>query len=184
MRYLTACMLFFVWLLLILSTSQSQSSSNKNNPPVEKQEWSFVGADDIQLIQFNTRTISVSPTGIVKVWIRVKDSSFGTLKSFREAEIKSRKKYNLSIEGYDKYAERMNLYEVDCDSNKLRQLISIDYDSQGKVLDTLDRSNTYLRWNEIIPETIGESIATTSCLHTFRQRIEKKHPGFFNKKQN
>ena len=76
--------------------------------------------------------------GHAEGWIKMintnNPASKNNLSNFRQNKIEIRTRFNKSVEGYDKYLYSMNLYQVDCKSNKFRVVETDDYDADGKIL--------------------------------------------------
>ena len=93
---------------------------------------------------------------IVQVWEKVVCSDKG-----REKEIQDRIKNGLSTEGYDKILHTQFLYEIDCKKQKKHILSMIQYDTNGKVLYSVDIDKS--GWSYISPDSYEETILKQVC---------------------
>jgi hypothetical protein len=102
-----------------------------------EQEWRIASAaTDGDLYYYNTKKKSCEK-GILRVWV------------------KGVKPDNKTI------TRSMTRYELNCRTNQLRQISSIDYYDNGKISETSNPSNP--RWYDATPDTVGESILETVC---------------------
>lgn len=102
-----------------------------------EQEWRIASAaTDGDLYFYNTKKQSCEK-GILRVWV------------------KGVKPENKTI------TRSMTRYELNCRTNQLRQISSIDYYDNGKISETSKPSNP--RWEDATPDTVGENILETVC---------------------
>lgn len=68
--------------------------------------------------------------------------------------------FGRNANGYENYSHSLNLWEINCSNRKTRLLSYSDYNLSGEILDTYDTSGP---WVNLIPDSVGYSVAETVC---------------------
>jgi hypothetical protein len=130
--------------------------------PDAEPEWSFILSQSEVTYAYNTRRIRQSDEGFVRVWFK------------RTLTGKARDNYlqrdfvrKLSAAGRDftNYEYTLLLEDFDCGRSRWRKVNAVDYDRKGKVIFLYDFERVGLRWEEVIPNSVGEKLFTLACSH-------------------
>jgi hypothetical protein len=107
-----------------------------------KDEWRPTGETETQSFYYNTRKLVCDDKGILKVWIKT-----------------------LQRDDTKLLAYSMDRLELNCRSNQTRLMSTIKYKKGGGVIDSF--TSTAPKWEDVIPDSIGELIWQTVCHKTF-----------------
>lgn len=154
------CSLLFA---AILCSSVTQAQKKKSG---QQEEWAYITtiSSDNRKVYFAPKRTVPSENKAIKTWIKL--VSGGPFSSFMQGVIRAEN--NLSTEGYDKYSHTMELVEINCIKRQARWLTSIDYDEKGEVLESRDTPES--RWNDVVPDSIGETILEKVCVSQKRMK--------------
>ena len=149
MRSITFCALFIITLLSF--NAQAQETLLYSSPQ-SSLDYSLVGKP--------TKAGSLS-----EGWVKVINTNKPTLKNnltnFRASRIETRENNKQSTKGYDKYLYSMNLYQVDCKTNRFHIVEVSDYDEAGTLLSNEKTPDT--EWNDLVAGTLFENIVSAIC---------------------
>ena len=126
-------------------------------------EWLKIASGKLGEYYYNPAKLSRTSKGKVKIWIKetVRDNQWAL---WRDATIKQRKaEDDVGLDGYSRLDHVLQLYEIDCDKDRLRVLSRIDYDIDGQVLRAVSGSDD-VQWSDVVPDSLGESFARQACL--------------------
>jgi len=172
------CILGLPYSLICVGAKQSQKGRSKRTAKPTQDEINLEGLDLDSLdlgfgewkhiltsgnffLLYHPKRLTRTRSRTVKVWVK----KIPTFTGFeddkaRKEYVETRKKNGLNVTGYEKWSHTLTLYELKCSERKLRYLSTIDYDDDGKVLDS---SESEIRWSDVIPESIGEGILEVIC---------------------
>jgi hypothetical protein len=75
--------------------------------------------------------------------------------------LKDRERGGSKTAGYEVFRQSLDLYELNCRDSTIRVTSSTDYDYLGTVLGSYQAD--YARWEDVVPESVGETIIRTVC---------------------
>jgi hypothetical protein len=76
-----------------------------------------------------------------------------------QEQIKMRKDANIPVSEDFSYCLYDKIYDLKAD--KVKFLAGYDYDSQGKLINSWSVSESEVKWNNVVPNSIGEDILRT-----------------------
>jgi len=114
---------------------------------IDRPEWSLAAESKEEAFYYNTKYLCVH--NIVRVWIKslLKDSDDPP--------------QFLSRENSSKSATSIARYELRCKAGQTRVTQAVEYDTRGRV--TQSRSTPSAKWEEVVPDSIGEGILKSVC---------------------
>jgi tetratricopeptide (TPR) repeat protein len=116
-------------------------------------KWVFILDAHKSNYYYDKTTLKKLPQKHIQVWIR-EEQDASSLLEFRKSN-------NLSTKGYEKFSHSLNLWEIDCGSQKIGLISYHHYDDKGQVLDS--NSIDKLQMNTIVPDSLAESFYKTFC---------------------
>jgi len=148
--------LLFVSLLVFQSVCLgSEASSRYQQIASYKEETIFFDTTTIKFAYQNN-------THIVDVWFYYDYNKSGV-----QEEISSRKKHNLSVDGYKELSYSWKHYQFNLNDNTTATLSYTDYKGDGTILENYHF--VYLTWHPIVPGSVCEewfnAISTYSVTH-------------------
>lgn len=137
MNYLK-CTLTVVFMFCLFSISYSQ-------------KWIFINEENNGVMNYyNSETVK-NEMGVITVWLK-EEITPKKLTSFRIWKIKERKKFNLSVKGYNSYLYTLSKFQFDINKRKYSILFDVDYNTSG-IIKSYDYQNDDIVWYEIIPDS-------------------------------
>lgn len=141
-----AAMLGMVCLLLIWSTI-GQCSVGRFIFMNENENYSYyLDADTVRYIPDPYRDEK-----LMDAWIKVVPTETG-----RQSEIKTRLANNLQVAGYDEFNYSMRRYYFRVSQRQIQRMYLRDFSGSGKVLDTQSYKYEAIRWEELVPNSLGD----------------------------
>ncbi|MDQ2751471.1 MAG: hypothetical protein M3R72_00435 [Bacteroidota bacterium] len=120
------------------------------------QKWIFIDEEYNGVMNyFDSETVK-NEDGIIIIWLK-EEIKTSKLTSFRTWKIKERKKFNLSVKGYDSYLYSLSKLEFDIDKRKYSILFDGDYNKAG-IIKSFDYQNDNIVWYEIVPDSRIEEV--------------------------
>lgn len=123
----------------------------------EDDRWKALTFSSENFFLYDTKSIKISGAKI-RVWIRI--IPFPWMKD----EVIKKKKDGATFfkkDKYDKYSHTMNYFEFDCSNYCIRTLQTIDYNTDGELIESYNFKNSTC--DELIPESIGEELFYNIC---------------------
>ncbi|WP_109441885.1 surface-adhesin E family protein [Acinetobacter haemolyticus] len=68
------------------------------------------------------------------------------------------------LEGSETYTKSKNLYQFSCLDNKIKLLAYVNYSKDGSVISSGSQESKSVKFDFVIPDTIGESMWRVACL--------------------
>lgn len=115
----------------------------------------YIGMSKDGIREFYIYSITKMPT-YIEVVEKIKPSP-GKLTTFRNQEIETRDKCQLSLEGYKLYAYRMVKCRIDCKTKKYRMIEWADYDEKNQPIYIPGPLESITAWEKIEPRSIRET---------------------------
>jgi hypothetical protein len=106
---------------------------------------------------YDSESIVVSGN-IVKVWEKQIHSERS-----KQNYIKSKIQKKLNVKRYENLDYTLDLLKIDCFKKKYQILESIDYASDGSVLDSIDIPEFLAEWSSIPPDSVIEGLFEKVC---------------------
>jgi hypothetical protein len=124
--------------------------------------WGFLIDSVDEKFFLNPASIQTADTGAVSVWIKsepvrsTRDAYVGRL-------IDGLRSSGLTFQGYSRYSHKLSRFEIECKRGQYRLLAAVDYDLDGRILNSVEIEEYRAKWHGIIPESIAEQIRLTVC---------------------
>ena len=115
-------------------------------------------SNELLSVWFDSQTIKYSRNfdtinqGVIDVWFKCKFSQLG-----REDIIDRYRKAKLPTEGYENLDISMRHYLVNIKSNSLKLFGEADYNTNGKVISSVNLTESEATWQPVIPGSVGEA---------------------------
>jgi hypothetical protein len=115
---------------------------------VDRPEWSLAAESKDEAFYYNTKWICVH--NIVRVWIKSLLKESDDPPQFLPRDTISKQS-----------ATSIARYELRCKAGQTRVTQAVEYDTRGRV--THSRSTPSAKWEEVVPDSIGEGILKSVC---------------------
>lgn len=133
--------------------------------------WTPIERTEYLIFYYNPSRTSNLQNGLFKTWI--KEALKPPIKSSRDKFLKDRERGGSKTSGYEVFRQSLDLYELNCRDSTIRVTSSTDYDYLGTVLGSYQAG--YARWEDAVPESVGETILRTVC-HPYSEQSTPSQP--------
>jgi len=120
--------------------------------------WKFLDFDTLGAAYFYDSESIVVSGNIVKVWVKQIYSERN-----KQYYIKLRIQKKLNVKGYKNLDYTLDLFKIDCLEKKFQILETIDYASDGSILESVDIPEFLSEWSSITPDSVGEGLFKKVC---------------------
>jgi hypothetical protein len=120
--------------------------------------WKFLDLDSLGSAHFYDSESIVVSGNIVKVWKKLIYSERG-----KQYYIKWRIQKKLNVKGYKNLDYTLDLFKIDCFKKKFQILETIDYASDGSILESVNFPEFLSEWSSILPDSVGEGLFKKVC---------------------
>jgi hypothetical protein len=120
--------------------------------------WRIFSFDSFGSAHFYDSESIVVSGNIVKVWKKMIYSERG-----KQYYIKWRIQDKLNVKGYKNLDYSLDLFKIDCFEKKLQILETIDYASDGSILESVDIPEFLAEWSSITPGSVEEGLYEEVC---------------------
>jgi hypothetical protein len=120
--------------------------------------WKFLDFDTLGAAHFYDSESIVVSGNIVKVWVKQIYSERN-----KQYYIKLRIQKKLKVKGYKNLDHTLDLFKIDCFEKKFQILETIDYASDGSILESVDIPEFLSEWSSITLDSVGEGLFKKVC---------------------
>jgi|SRR5882672_2663202 len=129
------------------------------------QKWIYISDDDKGVKHYYDSNIIVRDNNITEVWFK-EGPPIEKLEQYRHDLIARRKNKSLPITGYEYYSYSITKQIFDCKQRKMKEYVAFyDYSDKGAVIFSASFDEAKVKWEDIVPESVGEKILSTVCKH-------------------
>ncbi len=126
------------------------------NAVAEGAEWMPYYDNQSVVRYYDTQSIKDISKDIWRVWTK------DVLKTQEQKDlvIENRFYYKQSIKGYEDYSYQQHFLEINCSTDEIRMVSSVDYNKDDNILATSDSAT---EWRRVVPESIIEKLFNIVC---------------------
>ena len=118
-------------------------------------EWVKYYEADNGIFYYDADKIIKSKDGKISVWSkRIRDS---------QVLLEKRRMRNLPTAGYENYSHSIDKDIYSCHDRTVATSYMVDYSSDGSTLNSFQVSKEWLRFDDVVPDSIGEMLFEILC---------------------
>jgi hypothetical protein len=162
--------LLLTFLILGLTALGLPQSRVKPNPPTDMdalladvppmKKYKYLTSTDTMRYYYDSTTVKRTGQHTVRAWIGSWASPGGVKDArWRQEKINMIEKYR-NAKGYENYDRSLDLVEADCNDDRYRFLMSIDY-ANGEIIGSEETPKAV--WSFAVPDTIGSAFVRVLC---------------------
>ena len=118
--------------------------------------WVYYGTTDIGDWSYDNESVTMVSKKIIRAWSKLKYSKVG-----KNKRIQGRENPKLLSDPWNKLDHGFYLHEIDCGQNLIKRIKSIEYNTEGKIIDDLVHPNYEI--DSIVPDSIMDSLRREVC---------------------
>lgn len=119
-----------------------------------QKRWEILAFSSDYVIYYDTKTISFQ--NYIKVWLK-----WVPWETSLEKVIEKLKANSFDKEKFDDFSHQLQYWEVDCSKKRYLIVENAYYSNKGQIIESYSFETP--KWNNVLPETVGEEILNAIC---------------------